>query len=85
MGLTFEPFRIWFIKYHPTRKKMDFQRETGLAPSSAAKVWEDRFPVRTDLIEKVCQTYKLNIEQVLCYKHEIDQQKNDLDNPDRQS
>jgi hypothetical protein len=68
MGLTFEPFRVWFVKHHPTRKKMDFQRETGLAPSSAAKVWEDRFPVRSDVIERICETYDLKVEEVIQMK-----------------
>lgn len=66
--LTFEPFRIWFIKYHPTGSRMDFIKETGLAPGTAAKIWNDRFPVKTDLIVLLCSTYNLRIEQVVEFR-----------------
>lgn len=70
--LTFEPFRIWFIKNHPTNSKVDFRNETGLANSSAAKVWKDRFPVRSDLIDRICETYNLDIQQVVQYRPKND-------------
>lgn len=66
--LTFEPFRVWFIKHHPTNSKEDFRTETGFAPNTAAKVWKDRFPVRSDVIERICETYDLRIEQVIEFR-----------------
>lgn len=68
MGLTFEPFRLWFVQHHPTHKRMDFLKETGLAPRTAAKVWEDRFPVRSDVIATICETYGLKVEQVIEFR-----------------
>jgi hypothetical protein len=63
--LTFEPFRVWFIKNHPTRDKMDFIKETGFAPRTASKVWKDRFPVRSDVIDRICETYGLHVHEVI--------------------
>lgn len=68
MGLTFEPFRIWFVKQHPTHRKMDFIEETGFSPRTAAKIWEDRFPVRSDVIATICETYGLKVEQVIEFR-----------------
>ncbi|GGE28286.1 hypothetical protein GCM10011571_32980 [Marinithermofilum abyssi] len=65
MALTFEPFRVWFVKHHPTRRKMDFQKETQFSPQTAAKVWEDRFPVRSDVIDRLCETYDLEVHEVI--------------------
>lgn len=70
MGLTFDPFRVWFVQNHPTRRKMDFQKETGLSPQTSAKVWEDRFPVRSDVIERICATYRLQPGQVIAFHPE---------------
>ncbi|WP_374049711.1 helix-turn-helix domain-containing protein [Paenibacillus larvae] len=44
--------------------------DCGFAPQTVAKVWGDRFPMRTDVIEKICKTYGLRIEQVLVWKNE---------------
>lgn len=69
--LTFEPFRIWFIKHHPTQSKEDFRRETGFAPTTASKVWRDRLPVSTDTIERLCKTYNLRVDQVIEYRPDL--------------
>jgi len=68
--LTFEPFRIWFMR--SGKSKMAMQAECGLQPTTAAKVWNDRFPVRSDVIEKICRTYNLRIEQVIEYRSEVE-------------
>jgi len=49
---------------------MDLQKETGFSPTTASKVWNDRFPVRSDVIETICGTYGLSVEQVIRYKKE---------------
>lgn len=64
--ITFAPFRRWFETHHPTRKRMDFQKETGLSPKTAAKIWKD-WEVSTGTIEKICRTYNLQIHDVLEY------------------
>ena len=61
---TFEPFRIWFIKHHPTKKKMHAQKELGFGTKTMAKIWGDGFPVRSDIVAKICLTYNLDIDQV---------------------
>lgn len=63
--LTFEPFRIWFITKHPTRKKGDFLKETGFSPSTSSKVWNDKFPVSSDVIDRICETYNLEVHEVI--------------------
>ncbi|RUT38695.1 XRE family transcriptional regulator [Paenibacillus anaericanus] len=66
--LTFEPFRIWWtINKGP---KMDLTKETSFSPQTASKIWKDRFPVRSDVIETICSEYGLSIEQVIRYKKE---------------
>jgi hypothetical protein len=65
MALTFEPFRVWFVKHHRTGRKMDFQHDTGLAPRTAAKVWNDRLPVSSDVVDRICSAYNLRVDQVI--------------------
>lgn len=33
-----------------------------------SKIWGDKLPVRTDLIEKICNTYDLSLNQVITLK-----------------
>lgn len=66
--LTFEPFRIWCVKKRKNRT--DLNKECGFAPATVAKIWHDRFPVRSDVIEKICRTYGLRIEEVIEYRGE---------------
>lgn len=63
MALSFEPLRIYFVK--KKKDKMDLVNEVKLSPSTAAKVWNDRFPLRTDVIDRICETYDLEIEDVI--------------------
>ncbi|ARF70662.1 hypothetical protein B7C51_24620 (plasmid) [Paenibacillus larvae subsp. pulvifaciens] len=68
--LSFDPLREWFNK--TGRQRTDMYIDCGFAPQTVAKVWGDRFPIRTDVIEKICETYGLRIEQVLVWKNEED-------------
>jgi DNA-binding Xre family transcriptional regulator len=63
MALTFEPFRIFFVKNK--KDKMELIEKVGLSPKTAAKIWKDRFPVRSDVIERLCEAYDLEVEQVI--------------------
>lgn len=66
--MTFEPFRQW---YKATGKpKMELRSDTGFSPSTMKKIWQDLFPVRSDVIERLCETYNLPVEQVIKYKGE---------------
>ncbi|PZM63726.1 helix-turn-helix domain-containing protein [Paenibacillus dendritiformis] len=66
--LTFEPLRKWFTSKDKNRTEM--YKTCGFAPTTVAKIWDDRFPVRSDVIEKICRTYNLRIEQVIEYKED---------------
>lgn len=70
MALSFEPFRVWFVTKHPTGKKGDLEKETGFSPVTVAKVWHDRFPIRSDVIERLCETYDLEVHEVICRKRD---------------
>ncbi|MBS7531880.1 helix-turn-helix domain-containing protein [Hazenella sp. IB182353] len=70
MPLTFKPFHIWFNTHHSTKERMDFINETKFAPQTASKVWNDRFPVKSDVIERICETYNLKIEEVCEYRED---------------
>ncbi len=64
--LTFEPFRVWFIK--TGKPRTDIRTDCDFSPSTVAKIWNDRFPVRSDVIETICKTYGLRIEEVIEYR-----------------
>lgn len=66
--LTFEPFRKWW-KINGD-KKSDFLEDTKFSPQTAAKVWYDRFPVRSDVIETICVVYNLKIQDVIEIKND---------------
>lgn len=68
MGLTFEPFRIWYMRQR--KKKTDMYSECGFAPATVAKIFSDGFPVRTDVVERICEVYDLRVEQVIEYRKE---------------
>jgi len=70
--LTFEPFHVWWTINKGPNRKMEFQKETGFSPQTAAKVWNDRFPVRSDIIDTICETYGLEVHQIIKYKRDID-------------
>lgn len=63
MALTFEPFRIYFVK--TKRDKMELIEKVGFSPKTAAKVWNDRFPIRSDVIDRLCETYDLEVHEVI--------------------
>lgn len=63
MGLTFEPFRIFFVKQK--KDKMELVEKVGLSPRTASKIWKDRFPVRSDVIDRLCEYYDLEVEEVI--------------------
>lgn len=64
--LTFEPFRIWYTK--TGKPRMDIRDDCNFAPTTIAKIWRDRFPVRSDVIETLCRVYGLRIEEVIEYR-----------------
>ena len=64
--LTFEPLRLWFKANN--KQRTDMYKDCGFAPQTVAKIWNDRFPVRSDIIDKICDTYDLQIEQVIKHK-----------------
>jgi DNA-binding Xre family transcriptional regulator len=64
--ISYSPFRQWFVTYHPTQKRMDFQKECGLSSRTAARIWNDR-PVNTETIDKICNAYNLRVEQVMVH------------------
>lgn len=68
MSLSFEPLRKWFVK--EKKKRTEMYETCRFSPTTVAKIWDDRFPVRSDVIETICRTYKLKIEQVIEYKED---------------
>jgi DNA-binding Xre family transcriptional regulator len=64
MKINFAPFRRWFYTYHPTQKRQDFQKETGLAPSTCSKIWNDR-DCKLSTVDRICETYNLDLDQVI--------------------
>lgn len=64
---TYEPFRVWFITQHPTKRRSDIPKETGLSRHTITKIWNDEH-VKTETIERICETYNLRVEQVCQYK-----------------
>lgn len=66
--LTFEPFRIWMAKAKKTANQV--AKECGLSQYVATKIRNDIFPVRTDIIEKLCRKYGLRVEDVIEYRKE---------------
>lgn len=60
---TYEPFRIWFVKTYPTKRRADISKETGLSRHTITKIWNDEH-VMTQVIERICETYNLPVEQV---------------------
>lgn len=63
MALTFEPLRIWFVK--KKKDKGDLVKDIGVSPTTAAKIWNDRLPLRTDIIDRICEEYDLEVEEVI--------------------
>ncbi|SHF20808.1 hypothetical protein SAMN05444392_11083 [Seinonella peptonophila] len=78
---TFEPFRIWFTTSHTTKRKMHVQKELGFGTKTMSKIWGDQFPMRSDIIAKICLTYDLKLDQVMRMrtKDEIEKLKESLD------
>lgn len=68
--LSFEPFRIWCVKQK--KGKMEVLEELGISTATAAKIWKDIMPIRSDTIEVLCRTYGLRVEEVIEYKPEED-------------
>lgn len=69
--LTFEPLRIWFVKKN--KKRTDMCEECGFSPQTVAKIWKDS-RVRSDVIDRICETYDLAVEQVIEYRKKKDGQ-----------
>jgi predicted amidophosphoribosyltransferase len=36
-----------------------------VSPTTARKIWKNRFPATTDLIDKLCDTYHLELHEVI--------------------
>jgi DNA-binding Xre family transcriptional regulator len=60
---TYEPFRLWFVKNHPRSSREDIARQTQLSRHTITKIWKDEH-VMTHVIERLCETYNLPVEQV---------------------
>lgn len=67
--LTFEPFRIWMVKNN--KKRQDIIDECKLSPPTATRIMKDQFPVKTDLIDTLCSTYGLRIEEVIEHRKDV--------------
>lgn len=65
--LTYKPFRIWCMANYPKKNRSDIARETGLSRPTVDKIWNDE-PVMTYVIEQICKTYDLRVEQVCQYE-----------------
>lgn len=61
--LTFEPFRVWYTTQRKPRT--DIRTDCGFAPSTVAKIWNDRMPFRSDVLDTLCRVYELRVEQVI--------------------
>jgi len=70
MALTFAPFRAWFVTQHHSGKKGDMEKECGFSPVTVAKVWHDRFPIRSDVIDRLCEVYDLEVHEVISRKRD---------------
>lgn len=64
--LSFEPFKVWCLINKVERK--DVSRDTGINLTTVHQIFRDEFPFRTTVIEKICKTYNLEVEQVIKYK-----------------
>ncbi|REK68032.1 MAG: hypothetical protein C6P35_03425 [Cohnella sp.] len=42
--------------------------ECGFSWTTVNKIWADRFPIRSDVIETLCRVYKLKVNQVIEYR-----------------
>lgn len=82
--ITFQPLRDWFDDKRWNRYFMC--DDVGLSPTTVNKIWGDKGPVKTDVIDRICTAYDLSIEQVIRFEMDIDPQKNnekdDGDNAD---
>lgn len=71
--ITFEPFREWYNQQMDgSRKKrrLDLLNECNMSPTTAQKIWSDKLPVRTDVIDKLCDVYGLRVDQVIKFVKE---------------
>lgn len=73
MPLTFEPFRTWYSKQKDGSRKKPKKHmieECGFSWTTVNKIWADRFPIRSDVIETLCRVYKLKVQQVIEYRRD---------------
>lgn len=66
---TYEPFRVWIAKNHPLKSREDISRDTNLSRHTITKIWTDKH-VMSHVIERVCETYNLPVEQVCRWEKE---------------
>lgn len=71
--ISFAPFRAWYVNEHPTGQKQDMIKELNTSWKTVSKIWGDKLPVRTDVIEKICNTYGLTLDQVITLKERKDE------------
>ncbi|MBD1373959.1 helix-turn-helix transcriptional regulator [Hazenella sp. IB182357] len=67
--ITYEPFRLWYVKHFPNHSRNDIAKETGLSRHTITKIWNDNH-TKTETLERICETYKLRIEQVCEYREQ---------------
>lgn len=67
--LTFEPFREWCVKQK--KKRTDLIRECGFSPTTVAKIFGDKFPIRSDVLETLCRVYRRKIHQIIEYREDL--------------
>lgn len=72
--LSFEPLRIFFVK--KKIDKMDLVKKVHLSPTTVSKIWNDRFPVRSDVIDRICDFYDLEVHEVIKRVKEDEEEEN---------
>lgn len=60
--ISYEPFRIFAMR--SGKKRSDFMAECGFSKTTWEKIRNDK-NVGVDILEKICVTYGLKIEEVV--------------------
>jgi DNA-binding Xre family transcriptional regulator len=66
--ISFQPFRDWFYRSHPTKIKSHVTKEAGISWATVNKIFDDK-TVQTDMIAQLCKTYNLKVEQVIVFQN----------------
>lgn len=63
--ISYEPLRVLLVRRNI--KKMDFLQEVGLSPTTAAKLWKDKY-VALEVIDRICDVYGVELSDVMVHK-----------------